>query len=131
MSNYMVRLEDGRYVDGIVAGLATEADVIGYIGGFAIPVVVRAARRIHAGSAVCQSRRRREGGVDRFVVRPAQGAAGGGGARRPGRGRLGLRPQLASGSVGVAEKRGLGFVGYGCDRQGDRSNAWLSSFVFI
>lgn len=41
MSNYFGRIEDARYLTGIVAGLATKTNQIGYVAAFEIPEVVR------------------------------------------------------------------------------------------
>lgn len=41
LSTYMARFYEGRYVAGIVAGQMTKSNVIGYIGSFPIPEVVR------------------------------------------------------------------------------------------
>lgn len=39
--NYFGRIEEPRYLSGIVAGLKTKTDKIGYVGAFDIPEVVR------------------------------------------------------------------------------------------
>ena len=41
MGNYFGRIYQSRYLSGIVAGSMTETNVIGYVGAFAIPEVVR------------------------------------------------------------------------------------------
>ena len=41
VSTYMARFYEGRYVAGILAGHMTKSNVIGYIGSFPIPEVVR------------------------------------------------------------------------------------------
>jgi len=41
MSNYFGRIYEPRYLSGIVAGLKTESNVIGYVAAFDIPEVVR------------------------------------------------------------------------------------------
>lgn len=41
MSNYFGRMYEARYLSGIVAGLKTETNEIGYVGAFAIPEVIR------------------------------------------------------------------------------------------
>lgn len=40
-SNYFGRIEEPRYLSGIVAGLKTKSNKIGYVGAFDIPEVVR------------------------------------------------------------------------------------------
>ena len=41
MGNYFGRIYQSRYLSGIVAGAATKTNVIGYVGAFPIPEVVR------------------------------------------------------------------------------------------
>jgi len=41
MSNYFGRIYQARYLSGIVAGLKTESNEIGYVGAFNIPEVIR------------------------------------------------------------------------------------------
>lgn len=41
MANYFGRIYQARYLSGIVAGMKTESDVIGYVGAFPIPEVIR------------------------------------------------------------------------------------------
>jgi simple sugar transport system substrate-binding protein len=41
LSTYMARFYEGRYVAGIIAGQMTKSGVVGYIGSFPIPEVVR------------------------------------------------------------------------------------------
>ena len=41
VSTYMARFYEGRYVAGLIAGQMTKSGVIGYIGSFPIPEVVR------------------------------------------------------------------------------------------
>ncbi|GAU78976.1 BMP family ABC transporter substrate-binding protein [Fusibacter sp. 3D3] len=41
MSSYFGRMYEARYLSGIVAGMKTETDEIGYVAAFAIPEVIR------------------------------------------------------------------------------------------
>lgn len=41
MSNYFGRIEETRYLSGIVAGMTTKTNKIGYVAAFSIPEVVR------------------------------------------------------------------------------------------
>ena len=41
VSTYMARFYEGRYVIGLIAGHMTESNIIGYIGSYPIPEVVR------------------------------------------------------------------------------------------
>ncbi|NLW24436.1 MAG: BMP family ABC transporter substrate-binding protein [Clostridia bacterium] len=41
MSNYFGRMIEPRYLSGIVAGMKTETDIIGYVAAFPLPEVIR------------------------------------------------------------------------------------------
>jgi basic membrane protein A len=41
MNNYFGRIYEARYLSGIVAGLKTESDLIGYVAAYEIPEVIR------------------------------------------------------------------------------------------
>jgi len=41
MANYFGRIYEARYLSGIVAGMKTESNIIGYVGAYDIPEVVR------------------------------------------------------------------------------------------
>lgn len=50
MSNYFGRIYQARYLTGIVAGLKTKANKIGYVGAFPIPEVVRGINAFTLGA---------------------------------------------------------------------------------
>ncbi len=50
MSNYFGRIYEARYLSGIVAGLKTETNHIGYVGAFPIPEVVRGINAFTLGA---------------------------------------------------------------------------------
>ncbi len=50
MSNYFGRIYEARYLSGIVAGLTTETNHIGYVGAFPIPEVVRGINAFTLGA---------------------------------------------------------------------------------
>lgn len=50
MSNYFGRIYQARYLTGIVAGLKTKANSIGYVGAFPIPEVVRGINAFTLGA---------------------------------------------------------------------------------
>ncbi|WP_200805899.1 BMP family ABC transporter substrate-binding protein [Desulfonispora thiosulfatigenes] len=49
MGNYFGRMYEARYLSGIVAGLKTESNEIGFVGAFDIPEVVRAINAFTLG----------------------------------------------------------------------------------
>lgn len=50
MSTYGLRTYEGRYVSGVAAGLVTQSNVIGYIGTFPIPEVIRDINAAYLGA---------------------------------------------------------------------------------
>lgn len=50
MSNYFGRIEQSRYLNGIVAGLKTKTNNIGYVGAFPIPEVIRGINAFTLGA---------------------------------------------------------------------------------
>ncbi|NDL67342.1 BMP family ABC transporter substrate-binding protein [Anaerotalea alkaliphila] len=50
MANYFGRIYESRYLSGIVAGMKTESDIIGYVGAFPIPEVVRGINAFTLGA---------------------------------------------------------------------------------
>jgi len=49
MSNYFGRMYEPRYLSGIVAGMKTESDIIGYVAAFPLPEVIRAINAFTLG----------------------------------------------------------------------------------
>lgn len=50
MSNYFGRIYEARYLSGIVAGLKTESNKIGYVGAYPIPEVIRGINAFTLGA---------------------------------------------------------------------------------
>lgn len=50
MSNYFGRIYEARYLTGIVAGLKTQTNKIGYVGAFSIPEVIRGINAFTLGA---------------------------------------------------------------------------------
>lgn len=50
LGTYALRTYEGRYVSGVAAGLATKSNVIGYIGTFPIPEVIRDINAAYLGA---------------------------------------------------------------------------------
>ena len=121
--------EDGRYLDGILAGAMTKSNIIGYPSGFPIPEVVRGMNALVLGA--------REVNPD-VVVKPVwlnswfdppketQAAEG-----LVDAGADVLAHELNSpATASVAEKRDSYVVGYGADASDTAPKAWLGSFTF-
>ncbi|MCK7488719.1 MAG: BMP family ABC transporter substrate-binding protein [Bacillus subtilis] len=55
LSTYFGRIEQPRYLSGIVAGMKTKTNKIGYVAAFEIPEVVRRNQRVYSRSKICKS----------------------------------------------------------------------------
>ncbi len=66
-------IHEPSYLSGIVAGELTESNLIGMVGGYAIPEVNRLMNCVHGGRALGQSGRQIHGELYRQLVRSAQG----------------------------------------------------------
>ncbi len=127
--SYDAATEDGRYLDGLIAGSITESGIIGYPAGFPIEEVNRALNAFTIGvrevnpDAVVQVVYINSW-YDPPVEQQAADALANAGADV-------LAHELNSPAVAsVAEDRGLNVVGYTSDRSEEAPNAWLSSFRF-
>lgn len=121
--------EDGRYLDGLVAGSQPGVDLIGYVGGFAIEEVVRGVNAFMIGA------REINPDVETQVVwvnswyDPAAEQQAAQALVDAGADLLAAEvnaPAVAS----VAEASGIGYIHYGIDGSGLAPNSWLSGFTF-
>ena len=129
MGHYDAATEDGRYLDGLIAGSITESGIIGYPAGFPIEEVNRALNAFTIGVREVNP----EAVVkvvyinswyDPPVEQQAAEALANAGADV-------LSHELNSPAVAsVAESRGLNIIGYTSDRSDEAPTAWLSSFSF-
>ena len=129
VGHYDAATEDGRYLDGLIAGSITESGLIGYPAGFPIEEVNRALNAFTIGvremnpDAVVQAVYINSW-YDPPVEQQAAEALANAGADV-------LAHELNSPAVAqVAESRGLNVIGYSSDRSAEAPNAWLSSFRF-
>ncbi|MGI9596511.1 MAG: BMP family ABC transporter substrate-binding protein, partial [Acidimicrobiales bacterium] len=129
VGHYDAATEDGRYLDGLIAGSVTESGIIGYPAGFPIEEVNRALNAFTIGvrevnpDAVVQAVYINSW-YDPPVEQQAAEALANSGADVLGH-------ELNSPAVAsVAEDRGLSVVGYTSDRSSEAPNAWLTSFRF-
>ncbi|MYH93995.1 MAG: BMP family ABC transporter substrate-binding protein, partial [Acidimicrobiaceae bacterium] len=121
--------EDGRYLDGLVAGSQPGVELIGYVGGFAIEEVVRGVNAFMIGA------REINPDVETQVVwvnswyDPAAEQQAAQALVDAGADLLAAEvnaPAVAS----VAEASGIGYIHYGIDGSGLAPNSWLSGFTF-
>ena len=129
VGHYDAATEDGRYLDGLIAGSITESGIIGYPAGFPIEEVNRALNAFTIGvrevnpDAVVQAVYINSW-YDPPVEQQAAEALVNAGADV-------LAHELNSPAVAqVAESRGLNVIGYSSDRSDEAPNAWRSSFRF-
>lgn len=129
VGHYDAATEDGRYLDGLIAGSITESGIIGYPAGFPIEEVNRALNAFTIGvreispDAIVQVVYINSW-YDPPVEQQAADALANAGADV-------LAHELNSPAVAtVAEERGLNIIGYTSDRSDEAPNAWLSSFSF-
>ena len=121
--------EDGRYLDGLVAGSQPGVELIGYVGGFAIEEVVRGVNAFMIGA------REINPDIETQVVwvnswyDPAAEQQAAQALVDAGADLLAAEvnaPAVAS----VAEGAGIGYIHYGIDGSGLAPNSWLSGFTF-
>ena len=129
VGHYDAATEDGRYLDGLIAGSVTESGIIGYPAGFPIEEVNRALNAFTIGVREMNPDATVQvvyinSWYDPPVEQQAAEALANAGADV-------LAHELNSPAVAqVAESRGLNVVGYSSDRSSEAPNAWLSSFRF-
>ena len=121
--------EDGRYLDGLVAGSQPGVELVGYVGGFAIEEVVRGVNAFMIGA------REINPDIETQVVwvnswyDPAAEQQAAQALVDAGADLLAAEvnaPAVAS----VAEGAGIGYIHYGIDGSGLAPNSWLSGFTF-
>ncbi len=129
MGHYDGATEDGRYLDGLIAGSITESGVIGYPAGYPIEEVNRALNAFTIGvrevnpDAVVQVIY-----INSWYDPPQEQQAA---EALANAGADVLAHELNSPAVAsVAESRGLNIIGYSSNRVDAAPTAWLSSFTF-
>jgi basic membrane protein A len=122
-------IEEGRYLDGIIAGAATKAGSIGYVGGYPVPAVVRPLDSFTMGAHTVNPDVQVKvlyvnSWFDPEKERQAAQALVDDGADV-------LAMDANSPAVpSVAKSANAGFVGYGRSRAANAPDQWLSTFTF-
>ena len=126
---YSLATEDGRYLDGLVAGSMTKTNIIGYPGGFPIEEVVRGVDAFTRGV--------REVNPDAKVI-----AVWTNSWYDPPKERQAAESLVDAGAdiivhelnspavASVAQRRGIWHMGYGWDQSARAPESWLGSFTF-
>jgi basic membrane lipoprotein Med (substrate-binding protein (PBP1-ABC) superfamily) len=128
VGHYDAATEDGRYLDGLIAGSITKTGKVGYVGGYSFEEPNRALNAFTIGLKEINP----EATVDVVFINswwdPPVEAQAAEALANAGADILAHElnsPALAS----VAEDRGLHVIGYTSDRSAEAPNAWLSSFT--
>jgi basic membrane protein A len=130
MGHFDAATEDGRYLDGIVAGSTLEdGGTIGYVAGFPIEEVNRALNAFALGVQSVNPDAIVEAVYINSWYDPPVEQQAAEALVNSGAGMLGH--ELNSPAVAtVAQDRELNVVGYTSDRSTDAPDAWLTSFQF-
>jgi basic membrane protein A len=129
MSNYFGRIYEARYLSGIVAGLKSETNHIGYVGAFPIPEVVRGINAFTLGARSVNPDVEVEvvwtsTWYDPAIEKEAAIALLDSGAD------IIAQHQDTGGPQQAAEERGLYSIGYHTDMSAIAPNAVLTSVVW-
>ncbi|MXZ54426.1 MAG: BMP family ABC transporter substrate-binding protein [Acidimicrobiaceae bacterium] len=130
MSQYCVAAEQGRYVDGVLAASLSESGKIGYVYGFAIPVVIKSLNAFVVGARTVNPDIVVEvigtnSWFDPTLERQAAESLVNNGADV-------LTYDLSSSAVPeVASENGLPFVGFGYDDAASQApDAWVGGSLY-
>src|SRR6266508_2784177 len=127
---YDLATEDGRYLDGIVAGSLTKANVIGYPAGFPIEEVDRGINAFTLGAqSVNPDIKVIPVWINSWYDPPKE--------RQASESLVDAGADILVGEVNspamqsVAQKRNVYAIGYGWDSSARSPDVWLSSFTFV
>lgn len=126
---YEAASEDGRYLDGLVAGSVADVTLIGYPAGFPIEEVVRNINAFTIGAREINPNIEVQAvwinsWYDPTAEQQAAQALVDAGANQ-------LAAEVNAPAVAsVAEAQGIGYTHYGIDRNDIAPNSWLSSFTY-
>lgn len=126
---YSLATEDGRYLDGLVAGSMTESNIIGYPGGFPIEEVNRGINAFAKGVQEVNPDARiiavfTNSWYDPPKERQAAQSLVDAGAD------ILVHELNSPATASVAEKAGIYHMGYGYDQSSFAPESWLGTFTF-
>lgn len=129
IGGYDAASEEGRYLDGIIAGSVTESNVIGYPAGFPLPEAVRAINTFTLGAlSVNPDVKVIPVYINSWYDPPKEREAA---QSLVDRGADVLAHELNSPAVAsVAVNNGIYHMGYGWDQSARGPESWLGSFTF-
>jgi basic membrane protein A len=129
VSPFSTAIEQGRYLDGIVAGMATRSNVLGEVGGFPIPFEARTLNAFAQGvHSVNPQARVKVLWVNSFYD-PAKERQASQALVDAGADVLVMDSNTPAVSS-VAKAKNVKLVGYGISREKDAPQQWLGTFTF-
>ncbi|HEX5146032.1 MAG TPA: BMP family ABC transporter substrate-binding protein [Conexibacter sp.] len=128
-SVYQAGDELGGYVDGVIAGSMTRSGILGYVGSYGLPGTLRTVNAFELGAKsvrpdVVVKRLDVNSYYDPTKEQQAAEALVDAGAD------VLLQNNTSPASATVAEKRGVGYVGWNSDLRRVAPNAWLGGFTY-
>jgi basic membrane lipoprotein Med (substrate-binding protein (PBP1-ABC) superfamily) len=126
---FSVAIEQGRYLDGIVAGSMTKNAKMGEVGGFPIPIEVRALDALQQGARSVNAHAQTKvlwvnSFYDPSGERQAAQALAGSGVDTL------IMDSNTPAVPSVARERNLNLVGYGISAEREAPQQWLTAFTF-
>lgn len=129
MSNYFGRIEDARYLSGMVAGLQTKTNQIGYVAAMPLPEVVRGINAFALGAKAVNPEAKVKVSWTNAWYDPAKEKEAGAALIDSGADVL-AQHQDAAGAQQAAEEKGVWSIGYHADMSAAAPNANLTSAVW-
>ncbi|MGL5676204.1 MAG: BMP family ABC transporter substrate-binding protein [Cellulosilyticaceae bacterium] len=129
MSNYFGRIEDARYLSGMVAGLQTKTNKLGYVAAMPIPEVIRGINAFTLGAQAVNPDVTVKVSWTNTWYDPAKEKEAGNALIDAGCDVL-AQHQNAAGAQQAAEEKGVWSIGYHADMSGVAPNANLTSAVW-
>lgn len=129
MSNYFGRVEDARYLSGLVAGLKTETNKIGYVAAMPIPEVIRGINAFTQGVRAVNKEATVHVSWTNTWYDPAKEKEAGSALIDNGCDVL-AQHQNAAGAQQAAEEKGKWAIGYHADMKGVAPKANLTSVLW-
>ncbi|MGL4736779.1 MAG: BMP family ABC transporter substrate-binding protein [Cellulosilyticaceae bacterium] len=129
LSSYYGRVEDARYLAGMVAGLATKSDKIGYVAAFEIPEVIREINAFTLGAQSVNPEAKVQVTWTHTWYDPAKEKEAASALIDRGCDVIGQH-QNTAGAQQAAEEKGVLSVGYHADMSPAAPNANMTSAVW-
>lgn len=129
MSNYFGKIEDARYLSGLVAGLQTKTNQIGYVAAMPLPEVVRGINAFALGVKAVNPEATVKVSWTNAWYDPAKEKEAGSALIDGGCDVL-AQHQNAAGAQQAAEEKGVWSIGYHADMSAVAPNANLTSAVW-